>query len=425
MNIGIIGSGGAGMTAAWLLDGRHQVTLFERGAALGGHARTTVVERDGRTHYADEGFGWFSDLLYPRLMRLMELTAVPLRTVPLSMAFTQHHLGRTLVLPPAGPAGLLRMFRSPAALRDLVRLDRALRAGARVVRRRDRLVSWGEFIGRNRFAERFCQDMLTPIVVGGWGAPHARAHEVSAYTMLKYIVLHRPGLFSRYPWRVVRDGAASYIRGVARTLRTVNVRMETAVASLVPRERGWTVYDQHGVRHDFDRIVLATGARDAAAILKETPGLERTREVLSGFEYHTVRIATHSDPAFMPPDRTDWQVANIGTDGSWSWLTVWTGHEGGSDVFTSFILDREPRECHNVSTFHVPLITPDHYRAQGRLAGIQGEGGLYFAGDWTGDIGCHEDAVVSAIDACRHVDPQAPRLAEIEAPCQLPAARAA
>ena len=41
--IGIIGAGISGLSAAWLLAKRHDVTLFEKAPRLGGHSNTVEV----------------------------------------------------------------------------------------------------------------------------------------------------------------------------------------------------------------------------------------------------------------------------------------------------------------------------------------------------------------------------------------------
>ncbi len=411
MKIAIIGSGGAGMTSAWLLDGQHDITLFERNAELGGHAHTTTIELDGKQHHADDGFAWFSDVLYPNYMRLLELIGVPTRIVPMSASFTQRRQGRTLVLPPTTLATWWRTLSRPATVRDLLELNRAIALATPMVHNHDNRVSWGEFVAKHKFNADFVRDLLTPIVAGTWGGPYERMADFSAYTLMKYLVFHRPSSLARYKWHVVRDGAASYIQSVAATLRTTTVLAGTAVEQFEPTLTGWRVHDQHGVAREFDHILVATGARDAQALIREAPGLDVARKVLSGFEYYSVRLATHSDPSFMPPRRGDWQAANIMADGDRANLTVWTDAHRGSEVFTSYLSDREPKNCYNVSTFHLPLITPGHYDAQEELARIQGQHHVSFAGDWTHDIGCHEDAVVSAILACRGLDATLPRLA--------------
>ncbi|MFN7194936.1 MAG: FAD-dependent oxidoreductase, partial [bacterium] len=40
LDIAVIGSGVAGLSAAWLLSKRHRVTLYEREQRIGGHSNT-------------------------------------------------------------------------------------------------------------------------------------------------------------------------------------------------------------------------------------------------------------------------------------------------------------------------------------------------------------------------------------------------
>ena len=48
LNIAIIGSGIAGMSAAWLLSHAHNVTIFEKDVRLGGHSNTVDVLKHGK-----------------------------------------------------------------------------------------------------------------------------------------------------------------------------------------------------------------------------------------------------------------------------------------------------------------------------------------------------------------------------------------
>ena len=53
----VVGSGVAGLTAAYLLQRRYDVTLFEADDRLGGHAHTHELPTgDGRTVDVDTGF---------------------------------------------------------------------------------------------------------------------------------------------------------------------------------------------------------------------------------------------------------------------------------------------------------------------------------------------------------------------------------
>ena len=56
MKIAIVGSGISGMTAAYLLNRKHDITLFEKDNRLGGHTATKNVTVDGESYAIDTGF---------------------------------------------------------------------------------------------------------------------------------------------------------------------------------------------------------------------------------------------------------------------------------------------------------------------------------------------------------------------------------
>ena len=76
MRIAVVGSGISGLSAAWLLSRRHQVTLFEAENRLGGHTHTVDVTLDGQTFPVDTGFLVFNHRTYPELTRLFDTLGV-------------------------------------------------------------------------------------------------------------------------------------------------------------------------------------------------------------------------------------------------------------------------------------------------------------------------------------------------------------
>src|SRR5581483_12521941 len=71
MRVAIIGSGIAGMTAAYRLHRDHDVTMFEAGDHFGGHTYTLDVDLAGRTYAVDMGFIVFNYRTYPNFVRLI------------------------------------------------------------------------------------------------------------------------------------------------------------------------------------------------------------------------------------------------------------------------------------------------------------------------------------------------------------------
>ena len=77
-SIAIIGSGIAGLSAAWLLSKHHRVTLYEAEARLGGHSHSVDVTLDGHTAPVDTGFLVCNDRSYPNLLNLFKTLDVSL-----------------------------------------------------------------------------------------------------------------------------------------------------------------------------------------------------------------------------------------------------------------------------------------------------------------------------------------------------------
>ena len=88
--VAVIGSGIAGLSAAWTLateaKDRAAVTLFEAGDYFGGHTHTVDLTLDGITQGVDTGFLVFNQRTYPRLIKLFDTLQVA--TVPSDMSFS-------------------------------------------------------------------------------------------------------------------------------------------------------------------------------------------------------------------------------------------------------------------------------------------------------------------------------------------------
>jgi predicted NAD/FAD-binding protein len=411
MRIAIIGAGGAGMTAAWLLDPAHQIVLLERNAKLGGHAHTIEIDRDGRTHHVDDGFSWFRPDIYPCFMRLLEAIDAAWLDVPMTASFFDTRDGFTVTMPPRGIQGFLRLALHPRVLRTLTQLDRTISAARSIVLKRDTDVCVRDFLAGMRLNKRYEREFLVPFMSAVWGGPFDRTDDFAVYPIMKYMVLDRCQGLATKTWHVVDGGCNSYIRRVAGSLGATAVHRRARARSLQRDAAGIVVHDDTGQSHHVDHVVMACGARDARSILEASPGFEAGRDAVQAFSYYQAQVATHSDPEYMPRNRRDWRVVNARYSGGAADMSTWDGWRSGTDVFRSYIQPgEEPRDLHHVSTFWLPFVTPDHFRAQSRLQRVQGDHGLWFAGDYTQDIGGHEEAVRSAIDVVRRIDPSAARL---------------
>ena len=86
-SVAVIGAGVSGLTAAYLLQQRYDVTLYEAEPRLGGHAHThDVLTPDERVIPIDSGFIVHNDATYPNLLRLFAELGVETRPTDMSMS---------------------------------------------------------------------------------------------------------------------------------------------------------------------------------------------------------------------------------------------------------------------------------------------------------------------------------------------------
>ena len=74
--IAIIGTGISGLSASWLLNRHHYITVYEKEPRIGGHTRTLQVRHGHRTIPVDTGFIVYNERNYPNLTALFRQLGV-------------------------------------------------------------------------------------------------------------------------------------------------------------------------------------------------------------------------------------------------------------------------------------------------------------------------------------------------------------
>ena len=165
LNIGIVGTGVAGLSAAWLLSQRHRVTVFERESWTGGHANTVDVTLDGRSTPVDTGFIVYNESNYPNLVELFRHFDV--ETQPGDMSFGVSLDQGRLEYSSTFPRGLLGQPRNIlrpsfwAMLRDI---ERFYRTAPQELATGDLSgLTLGQYLDRANYSPSFARDHLLPM----------------------------------------------------------------------------------------------------------------------------------------------------------------------------------------------------------------------------------------------------------------------
>ncbi len=404
--VAVIGSGIAGLAAAWVLAGHHRVTLYEREDRLGGHTNTVIVERWGKEVAVDTGFIVYNEVNYPNLVQL--LARLNVRTRESDMSFGVSLDGGRLEYAGgvkgglwAQPTNLLR----PRYLGMLADIARFFRTAPQALKQPGDGPTLGDYLRDGRYGRAFIEDHLLPMGAAIWSVPLATIADYPAKSFIRFFLNH--GLLQvrdRPRWRTVVGGARSYVFAMLNRIGR-DVRKGVPAVAVGGDAGGAWVETRTGGRERFDQVVLATHADQALALLA-SPTVEE-RQTLGAFRYQTNRALLHADPQLMPRRRRAWASWNYLASGQQPAsrqvsLTYWMNRLQGIDpdcpLFVSLnpIVEPNPAHLFGVWDYDHPIFDVAATTAQRRLFMIQGRRRLWFCGSYCG-YGFHEDALVSGL----------------------------
>lgn len=417
MKIAVVGAGISGLSAAWLLSRRHEVTLYEQEGRLGGHSNTVDVEIDGVSHPVDTGFIVFNRDTYPNLCGLFSLLGVSIADSDMSFGVSLREpdiewAGTNLASVFAQPANLARP-RFWGMLQDILRFNSAVTE--RAANGTAEHISLGEFLVRNRYGDAFRDWYLLPMAAAIWSCPTQTMMSYPLATFARFC--HNHGLLrvnDRPQWLTVRGGSREYVKRLAASLQ--DVRRASAVKGL-QRVSDGVLVQAAGVLERYDQVVLACHSDEALALLGDTATASE-RRLLGAIRYQPNHAVLHTDTALLPRNRRVWS--------SWNYMAG-VGAPDSRPVSVSYLMNRLqplPFEQPVVVSLN-PFIEPDPARviaridyahplfdgpaidAQARLPEIQGRDRLWYCGAWTG-YGFHEDGLASAVRVARHLGADIP-----------------
>lgn len=415
--IAVVGSGIAGLSAAWALSGQAEVSVFEANDYAGGHTHTVDVELDGIRHGVDTGFLVFNERTYPLLIQLFAQLGVT--TAASDMSFSVQVPGIDLEWSGSNLDSVFAQRRNLlrpafwAMLADLLRFNKLCTAMAD---RGDELAlaqPIGEFLAEHRFGVSFRDWYLLPMVACIWSCPTAQMLRFPMRTLIRFC--HNHGLLqisNRPQWFTVQGGARHYVEALRPALHQLHLNCAVTAIQRLP-EGGVLLHSSRGAER-FDQVVLAGHSDQSLALLTDASATER--RVLGAVAYQPNRAVLHTDARLLPRRPRAWAAWNYerrsgaGADPADEQVCLhyllnklqplpWQ-----QPVVVSLNPVREPDPATVIGSYDYahPVFDEGALRAQAQLPALQGEGGVWFAGAWT-RYGFHEDGLLSGLTVAQRI----------------------
>lgn len=405
MKIAIVGSGIAGLTCAYLLARRHEITVFEADARIGGHTHTVPVTVDGREYAVDTGFIVFNDWTYPNFIRLLGQLGVTFKPTEMSFSVNDpdsglEYNGNNLNSLFAQRSNLL----SPGfwgMLRDILRFNKEARRDL-AQQRIATDTTLDDYLKAGGYGERFILHYIVPMGAAIWSMPMAEMLNFPLQFFVRFFENH--GLLSisnRPQWQVIEGGSSAYIAPLTASFKE-RIRLNCPVSRIDRDAHGVVIHSPAGIER-FDKVVLACHSDQALRLLGNPD--DKEREILGALPYADNEVVLHTDTRLLPTRKRAWA--------SWNYRLGGAGHTRAAVTYDMNIL----QGLQSDTTFCVSLnqsagITPSkvlaHFTyahpqfslaavaAQQRWAEIDGAQHTHYCGAYWAN-GFHEDGVVSAL----------------------------
>ena len=409
MKIAIIGSGISGLTAAYLLNRQHDISVFEASSWVGGHTHTVDVQVDGRHYAIDTGFIVFNDWTYPNFIELLKQLDVGYQPTEMSFSVCDpvsgvEYNGNTLNSLFAQRRNLL----SPAfwgMLRDILRFNREAVDDLQQQRVASDL-SLGDYLEQRGYGQRFIQQYIVPMGAAIWSMSLADMLNFPLQFFLRFFKNH--GLLSvtdRPQWQVIKGGSSSYVAPLSASFAE-RIRLNCAVQRVERDASGVTVHSAVGSER-FDKVVFACHSDQALKMLAEPSTAEQ--EILGALPYADNDVVLHTDTRLLPKRPLAWASWNYRLGGPTNQPAALTYNMNilqGIDSPTTFcvslnqVVAIDPSTILARYTYAHPQYSLAGVAAQARWEELLGANHSYFCGAYWAN-GFHEDGVVSGLRVAR------------------------
>ena len=404
MRVAIIGSGIAGMTAAYRLHQQgHDITVYEASDYFGGHTATIDVERHGKHWAIDTGFIVFNDWTYPNFIGLIDELDVAWQYSDMSFSLRCENTGLEY-----NGTSLNSLFAQrlnalrPSFLRmiyDILRFNGESRS---LLSEPFSTITLNDYLQRHHYSKAFINQYIVPMGRAIWSATESAMLEFPARFFVDFFDRHGfLNVNNRPVWRTIKGGSREYARKLVRPYQH-RIRLNTPVTGVLRTADQVMIRTGRGDVDTHDYVVFACHSDQALGMLEQPSQIEKS--ALSAFPYQENEVLLHTDLRMLPRKplaRAAWNYHLLDRDQDRVALTYDMNVLQNLAAPEKFLVtlnrnqDIDPAKVLGRYVYHHPVYTPDAVAAQQRYSEVNGVNRSFYCGAYWG-YGFHEDGVVSA-----------------------------
>ena len=409
MKIAIIGSGISGLTAAYLLNRKHDVTIFEANDYIGGHTHTHKVNIDGKKYSVDTGFIVYNERTYPNFIKLLDLLNVESQLSTMgfsvkSISKDYEYAGESLNSLFAKRSNIFR-FGFLRMLYEMYHFGKKADSSGIGL---DASVTLGDYLKKEKYSGEFINYFIIPMGAAIWSTPANKVLNMPAYFFIKFFYNH--GMLetiNRPNWWVIKNGSSEYIKKIIRGFEN-KINLSTPVKTVARKNEGIEI--QLAKKEEtlkFDSVIFATHSDQALEMLENPTDTEK--DILSSIPYQKNEVLLHTDSSVLPRRKLSWASWNYQLDSDPALPVVLTYNMNilqsinCKETLCVTLNDHNSVDETKILkkiTYHHPLFNVKSIEAQKRKSEISGVNNTHYCGAYWRN-GFHEDGVVSALDVCK------------------------
>ena len=410
MKIAVIGSGIAGLSAAYYLSKKNKVDLFEKENHFGGHSYTIDIKISDKVIPVDIGFIVFNHTTYPNLINFFKENKINIEKSNMSFSVKVKNSNIEYC-----GKGLKGIFSNKLNLFNLKFIKMFIEIinfynKSNNLRTIDDKVTLGEYLKIQKLSNYFKNYHIIPMVAAIWSMPPYEAEQMPLKFFIKFFQNH--GLFkikNRPQWYTVTNRSKSYVNKILKKISGEHYK-NYAIKKVIRNSNNIKVY--YGDKTEFfvyDKVILATHADEALNLIEEP--LNDEKEILSNFKYKKNLAYIHFDESVMPINRKAWCSWNSSVDekNDKNSVTYWLNLLQNLKVEKNIFLTLNPffkideKKIYKVIEFTHPYYDQKALDNQYKLKSIQNKKNILFCGSYFG-YGFHEDGIKSSIEMIKYLN---------------------